>query len=79
MKPSRFDSPWFCLPLEHASEYDSAAEWCARRGLSGAIGTRLPEAMETYGALQYIQADPEAFEQRVRDFAYEIAMGKTES
>lgn len=65
------------LPLEHCNEYDAAAEWCARRGLSGKVGTPLPANMAADGALKYIQADPEAFEERVRQSAYAIAMSAT--
>lgn len=61
------------LPLEHCSEYDSAAEWCAKRGFKGTVGDPLPCNMETNGALKYIQADPEAFERRVREFAYGLS------
>lgn len=62
------------LPLEHCAEYDSAAEWCAKRGLSGKIGDPLPANMSAGGALKYINADPESFQRRVREMAYGIAM-----
>ena len=62
------------LPLEHAQEYDAVAEYCARRGLTGAIGDSLPLNMNANGALLWINADPEAFQERVRQFAYGIAM-----
>ena len=50
----------------HWREYDGAAEWCARRGLKGAIGDPLPDYMSPI-VHEEINADPEAFEQRVRD------------
>lgn len=64
------------LPLEHCAEYDGAAEWCALRGLKGAIGDPLPANMDPQGALLYINADTEAFQERVRQCAYALAMSK---
>lgn len=64
------------LPIEHAEEYDAAAEWCAIRGLTGEIGCKLPPNMGTEGALLYINSDPDAFADRVRQFRYSIAMEK---
>jgi hypothetical protein len=64
------------LPLAHCAEYDSAAEWCAKRGIKGEIGAPLPANMATDGALKWIQADPESFQERVRQFAYGLAMEK---
>jgi hypothetical protein len=54
-------------------EYDNAAEWCAKRGLKGKIGDPLPNLMSK-AAVDLINEDPEAFEQRVRGTAYAIAM-----
>ena len=51
------------LPLEHCAEYDAAAEYFARHN-------KLPDCMGSPGAIDYINADPEAFEQRVREFKY---------
>ncbi len=62
------------LPLEHCAEYDAAADWCAARGLTGALGDSLPANMATDGALRWINADPEAFQERVRQFAYARSM-----
>ena len=58
------DSDW--------SEYDAAALWCAKRGLRGTDGDRLPvnTCAETVAE---INADPEAFERRVRESAYALA------
>lgn len=64
------------LPIDCLSEYDSAAQWCARRGLTGAVGDPLPNLMDSDGALKWINAHPEAFQQRVKDFAYMMAMDK---
>lgn len=57
------------------AEYDAAAMDMARRGLKGAIGDPLPNLMSAE-AVQLINADPEAFERRVRESAYGLAMSK---
>jgi hypothetical protein len=62
------------LPAELLTEYDGAAQWCAQRGLTGKVGDPLLANMSASGALKYINADPEAFEQRVKEFAYALAM-----
>ncbi len=54
-------------------EYDSAAEWCARRGLKGNIGDPLPNLMSG-AAVALINEDPDAFADRVRLTAYALAM-----
>lgn len=64
------------LPLEHCAEYDAVAEYCASRGLRGEIGDPLPGNMDANGALLWINADPESFQERVRQIAYCIAMEK---
>jgi hypothetical protein len=56
-------------------EYDSAADWCARRGLKGKEGDALPTNLSSL-ALEYINEDPEAFERRVQEFAYGNAMAE---
>ncbi len=58
------------LPIEYLREYDGAAEHFAKQGT-------LPDLMGSPGAIDYINADPEAFEERVRDFKYAIAMEGT--
>lgn len=58
------------------AEYDSAAEYLAKRGLKGVMGDPLPENI-TPEAHKLICDDPEAFERRVKDFAYGLAMEKT--
>ena len=57
------------------AEYDAAADWCAARGLKGAIGDPLPENMSA-DAVQAIADDPDAFADRVRASAYRRAMLK---
>jgi hypothetical protein len=57
------------------TEYDSAAEWCARRGIAGRVGDNLPPCM-SLRVLREINADPDAWEQRVRDTAYALAMSR---
>lgn len=74
MKPLPLGEP---LPLEYCQEYDGAAKWCAERSLKGNIGDPLPDAMAIDGALAYIQADPESFQERVRQCAYALAMATT--
>ncbi|MDE2097585.1 MAG: hypothetical protein KGL39_10090 [Patescibacteria group bacterium] len=54
------------------SEYDSAAEWCAKRGIKGELGDKLPANM-TPAAVQMINNDIEAFQERVRLSAYALA------
>lgn len=56
-------------------EYDFCASWCAKRGIRGRPGDRLPELL-TQTTHDEINADPEAFERRVREFAYALAMAK---
>lgn len=54
-------------------EYDSAAEWCAKRGLRGVIGDPLPPNLSA-SAMMEIAFDSDAFECRVRETAYMLAM-----
>ena len=58
------------LPIKHCCEYDGAAEHFARHG-------ELPQAMGSPGAIDWIEADPEAFEQRVNEMKYALAMEAT--
>ena len=53
-------------------EYDSAAEWCAKRGIEGNPGDPLPENVSAAVCL-LIDDDPEAFQQRIRETAYGLA------
>lgn len=61
--------------MDRADEYESAAAWCAKRGIKGNLGDPLPENLSDDVA-EDINADPEAFEERVRDYAYAFAMEK---
>lgn len=54
------------LPLEHLEEYTAAANYFARLG-------RLPDCMGSPGAIDYINADPEAFERDVRLEKYALS------
>jgi len=54
-------------------EYDQAADWCAARGSKGEIGDPLPDLLSVE-AHHLINADPEAFADRVRSCAYARAM-----
>lgn len=66
------------MKYSYWAEYDSAAEWCAKRELAGKVGDPLPVGLST-GAKQLIDNDPEAFQDRVRSTAYALAMEKTAS
>ena len=68
---SRHDTynPWI--------EYDIAAKWCARRGLTGKTGDPLPDGLGG-PCHDLINADPEAFERRVRETAYMLARERSE-
>ena len=56
-----------------ADEYESAAEWCAKRGIQGADGDPLP-ALLSADAWESINTDTSAFRARVADYAYAIHM-----
>lgn len=60
------------------TEYDDAALWCAKRGLSGLEGTPLPSllSVSTYAE---INEHPEEFAARVRATAYALAMERVEN
>jgi len=60
------------------NEYESAADWCAKRGLSGEPGSPLPEGISRDCA-ELILADVEAFAHRVREHAYAIAQTQTDA
>jgi len=71
------------LPAEHLAEYDGAAKWCAARRMNGdpdagKIGGSLPFCMGSPGALDWIQADPEAFEERIQQCGYALTMERDE-
>jgi hypothetical protein len=55
------------LPIEHITEYDVAAVYYAKHH-------KLPANMGSPGALDWINADPEAFQERVRQCAYALSM-----
>jgi hypothetical protein len=57
------------------AEYDAAAEWCAKHGFKGDVGDPLPNLMSKE-TVELINADPEAFADRVRLTAYSLAMRK---
>jgi hypothetical protein len=56
-------------------DYDGAAEWCAQHGHEGNAGDPLPDGLSGEVALA-IEEDREAFQERVKAFAYAIAMKK---
>mgnify|MGYP001615093931 CR=1 FL=1 len=55
------------LPIELTGEYDAAAEYYSKTG-------KLPLNMDFNGALKFIKGDPDAFQERVKDFQYAHAM-----
>ncbi len=57
------------------AEYDAAAEWQARRGLTGEVGSPLPNMLSETVSL-CIAGDPESFADRVRQCAYAGAMNR---
>jgi len=57
------------------AEYDSAAEWCAKRGLKGITGDSLPTGLSAECAAE-INCHPDAFADRVRMTAYALATEK---
>lgn len=59
--------------MNHWLTYDAAAMDLARKGLTGAIGDSLPLCMSAE-TVQLINDDPEAFQRRVRQSAYALAM-----
>lgn len=62
-----------CNPLNAWNEYDFAAEWCAKRGISGETGSELPRNL-SIEAFKLINDDIDAFVERVRGTTYALAM-----
>lgn len=61
------------VKLNPWTEYDLIAEDLAKRGLKGTIGDPLPNLISSE-VHKLINDDPEAFERRVRQCAYALAM-----
>lgn len=59
-------------------EYERAAAFLAKRGLLGLPGDILPHNISAI-TMELINADLEAFQARVREHAYAIAMNKLNS
>jgi hypothetical protein len=55
------------------TEYDIAATWCARRNIKGQVGDPLPDLLSS-ACHKEINADPDAFAERVKLTAYALAM-----
>ena len=55
--------------------YDSVAEWCAKRGIAGNVGDPLPNLLSV-AVCQLIDDDPEAFQKRVKECGYALAMNR---
>jgi len=58
--------------VEVWDEYESVAEWCAKRGIKGDYGDKLPKFISS-SCLNAINYDLDAFKARVNDYAYELA------
>ena len=56
--------------------YDDVALWCAKRGLTGKMGDPLPNLLSE-DIVKLINDDPDAFQDRVKQCAYALAMDKT--
>jgi hypothetical protein len=63
------------LTIDEVNEYESVAETMAKRGLKGEINDVLPLLIRDQVVME-ILSDPEAFQQRVRVYAYGLAMEK---
>jgi hypothetical protein len=59
------------------SEYDSAAAWCAKRGIAGDVGDPLPDLLGG-DVCDEIDADVDAFADRVRATAYMLACERSQ-
>lgn len=77
--------PTTCMRVSDWAEYDSAARWCAKRGLGRFIETgpwpdsdRLPELL-SQAVVDEIVEHREEFAERVRLFQYALAMGEGQS
>ena len=68
--------PFTQQEFDALSEYESAAEWCAKRNLTGGWGDPLPNLLST-DTMELINGDIEAFKRRVKDYAYAHAMEHT--
>lgn len=59
-------------------EYESVCAYMAKRGLTGKAGDPLPNAI-SYGCAEIINDDLYAFQKRIREHAYAMAMEKITS
>jgi hypothetical protein len=59
-------------------EYESVCDYMASRHKTGKIGDKLPPNISTE-VLETINADIEAFQRRIRDWAYMYAMEKVQA
>ena len=67
---------YHAIEREVWAEYDRAAEHLAKQGLTGKDGDPLPDLISTRCKAE-IDADPEAFQRRIREMAYGLAMEST--
>ena len=65
------------MNVAHWMEYDAAAAWCARRGIEGKIGDRLPLLLDG-NVVAEITANTEEFCERVKLHAYAQAQDRAE-
>jgi hypothetical protein len=64
--------------VDPADDYEAVAEYCAAQGMAGPFVDQLAIGLIQLAptTLESIQCDPEAFRQRVSDYAYGLAMGR---
>jgi hypothetical protein len=60
------------------TEYDYAAKVLASQGHGGALGDPLPDGLSPR-CCELIDEDPEAFQRRVRETAYGLAMARVDA
>ena len=63
----------FLLTPAESKEWQSAARWCAVRGLKGEHGDPLPPMLSVHVKLE-IDEYPESFQNEIRGVQYAIAM-----
>ena len=61
--------------MDTVNEYEHCAEMCAARGLQGKAGDMLPNAI-SIECFEEINADLDAFQKRVSEYAYGQAMAR---
>jgi hypothetical protein len=60
--------------VDPADHYEAAAEWCARKGVSGDPMILRALAWVPEQTMEDIEANPHEFRRRVSEYAYGLAM-----